>query len=356
MTTRAIYQSGTAGEPACLDLIGDAAGDLTHWDWMWGHYAFASTGGGRLVRKLLSRLPGWANLEKQWLVSFDRGITTPQAVTLLAGMPDSAVRVAHLDQILNVGLQPATPFHPKTIVLGSGESANPDRLAIVAGSGNLTYFGLLKGIEVGTLTRVNEPAEWTDFLAGMQRHWDDARSPDATDLSRYESLRMGTPMAGLLTDDEALVEDDLVAGGDAARIASLRAHEHLWVDLSAGVNDNRGADRPGNQTFIKAGTRAFFGLTSAPVARKTPLGSITIHCAGNSFDRTVHHGHNGQDLINLPNPEEVGVETYKGRAILFTKRADGGFDLEIHELSAVGPWSGQGEQFTMQGGRAYGVF
>ncbi len=103
--------------------------------------AYASKSGCEaLIKGLKSHMPNWEEVEKRWIISFDQGLTDPDALVLLLGLPNSFVRIPNAELVLKYKLMAPIRFHPK-LYLFECFPKNPNS-AIFSGSGNLTTSGL----------------------------------------------------------------------------------------------------------------------------------------------------------------------------------------------------------------------
>ncbi len=113
-----------------------------------------------LVKGLQSALPNWIDIEKRWLISFDFGHTDPNALDYLSKLPNSTVRIPNADLALKSKLRPPIRFHVKIYLFEC--KTNPDKIAILSGSCNLTKGGLYTNTEQATALVLSPPLSKAD--------------------------------------------------------------------------------------------------------------------------------------------------------------------------------------------------
>jgi hypothetical protein len=113
--------------------------------------AYASFSGVRVLEKRIVTHIGssWCQINKRWLVGIDWCRSDPSALTRLASMPRSNVRVPNGRAVVKTTrCTPREPFHPKLFIF-----VGPKASAIICGSGNLSANGLTGGCECGSIFR-----------------------------------------------------------------------------------------------------------------------------------------------------------------------------------------------------------
>lgn len=326
--------------------------------------AYATTQGVRALLPTLQIAPG---LQTRWLIGVDWCRSHPQALSRLASLDQSEVRIH--DGTFVVARHRCTPrvsFHPKSWILRGAEE-----LAVVTGSGNLSETGLTRGFEHGSLLLVRRPrsvaerALWNSMRALCE--WFDMAWPGATPYhvvragyaSRFKSV-LSTPTP---TDEDATDAPSVgVEGAALERIRQLRAAMNLWIEAGT-LSRNRGPGRPGNQLDMSAMTRVFFDFLAIGVPLNTVLGSVRMRLGGNFFQENMRFGNNHMDKLNLPVPGGGGPDTYDGRTLLFRRQLDANgsyFEVVVEDDGLAAGWKVASEAantgYEMKGGRRWGVF
>jgi hypothetical protein len=330
------------------------------------------------VRLLGQRLAGtvWEVAIKRFLISIDYGITEPGALTELAAVPNSQVRVPNgLGVLKGPGLwPPGSTFHTKAYMFHV--NGTPAPLGVAIGSANITvsalatgaeavaahtWNGTLSPAELGLLNDARPLLEWfedawkaadplADVLPAYQSMFKASRRPQATREDR-------APAAQAFIAHPATVE---VAGPLAAQLISAQA---LWVKADT-LYHNRGDDKPGNQLDIPRGTRVFFGFPAAKVPKNRVLGYVEIQVPGfAAVRRSVRFADNAMDKVNLPIPESDGPATYDNAYLIFDRAGIGPsglkqFRLTVADLAALSDMkkaSRNTVDLYMTSGRPYGL-
>src|SRR5687768_14051543 len=82
--------------------------------------AYATTKGTTaLVDAFEKNIGQWADMEKEWFISIDNGITEPQALQALSELPNSRVWIPNAEKVLEANLRPKARFHMKSYLFGS---------------------------------------------------------------------------------------------------------------------------------------------------------------------------------------------------------------------------------------------
>lgn len=326
--------------------------------------AYATTRG---VTELLAIIRNAPPLQMRWLIGVDWCRSHPQALSRLAALCQSEVRIhdgAHV--VARRGCTPRVPFHPKSWILrGTGE------LAVVVGSGNLSGTGLTRGYEHGSLLMVRRPrsAAERSLWEAMRSvcEWFDAAWPKATPYAAIQDAYAGRYSdfvpGPVPTDDDATDAPSTGAGGaDPERVRQLRAATHLWIEAGT-LSRNRGPDRPGNQLDMSAMSRVFFDFSARAVPRNTVLGPVRMCFAGVMFEENMRFGDNHMDKLNLPVPGGGGPDTYDARTLLFMRKLDDEgfyFELVVGDDGPTADWiatsEAAGTRYEMRSGRRWGVF
>jgi hypothetical protein len=334
--------------------------------------AYATWGGVDALDKVLCHEPstGWDDVQKQWLVGIDWCRSEPSALSRLAALTNSAVKVPNGEYLASQsGCHPAIPYHPKLFVL-RGEEVS----AVICGSGNLSRSGMMKGCECGSLFLVDHGAgamtegqqQLARIVEWFRDAWNNASLFDTSLRIRYEERCKELLKQGKATP----TEDDAVPALPPARgrgkalsddqIRALRTFDNLWIEAGAlGANLGRGI--PGNQLDMTRHTRVFFGAPVADAEPNAALGQITLIWDGYIHtDRTLKFGENGMDKLNVPPAAERGPLYYRGKTLLFTRQPDATYNFSVGDARQAAAWQRlslrSGLSYRMPGGRRWGVF
>lgn len=332
--------------------------------------AYASQKGcENLHSNLAKSAKSWIGAEKRWLVSIDFGQTSPDALTFLADLPNSRVRIADGLALLKKGLIPTRAFHPKTYLFIGKEKAAAADLAIVSGSANLTYGALNTNAEhVFISRRWGNPVE-TDkqllsalgvFLAWWDVAWASATPYSKGFIEKYKTLY--SPKKQLQDSEElsksfADSKDAVIEVDEGAKWAASKC---FWIEAGK-LYKNRGPKQAGNQLDCRRGTRVFFGFPPDSVPTNTVLGQVRITYQGKQpQQRSVKFGDNAMDKVNLPIPGEYGPERYDDSVLHFERTGDQEFQLTMRPLSGAKGWVNkskkQGLKYSFAGGRQFGFY
>ena len=230
--------------------------------------AYASLAGCQtLASKIEDSGSSWSLSRKSWLISIDYGRTEPEALELLASLPNSKVRIPNGTSVIRTpGLFPNKVFHPKLYFLANVNS-QIKTFGLFVGSANLTFSGLVTGYECGVLkhwtssthprtqtiddeitdTRVWFRAMWQNaddlvhVLGPYKKVWRKQIRLPSEDDSKLVNLYRG---AGTLSID----------GIDALRMANAKV---LWVETGT-LYKNRGHEVAGCTAPLKLDTKSPF--------------------------------------------------------------------------------------------------
>lgn len=368
-SSRMIVQGPSGGE-SILDACG-AGAKLGAFSRLRGHFAYASKKGVVLMQDVLRQtMTRWSRVEKRWLVSFDYGFSDPDALQLLRQQPCSEVRVLRGEEVIARQLMPVSPFHSKSLVLDAKVAELP--VMTLVGSGNLTESGLCCGYEQACLTVWGRQVDGAALAAvrqlrtqidQMDEIFEDSCPLTGALLKKYSALhqkkgkRPPDSREGLeaLVPTESGVSSD-VRPAEGVRMARAR---FFWVDIDY-VVPNRGKVAPGNQIDLRRGSRVFFGFSAVTVPKNTGFGDVDVVCHGLVEPCALRFGNNSMDKMNLPKPEDIGVDAYVGKTICFERVGERRFRMSVVDRENAAVWKGKSEQqggaFRMSGGRAYGVF
>lgn len=356
-------------QPSGGTTIGALASILDRWafDRIDIAVAYITSGGAEiLLEKLATIAPG---VKTRWLTSFDYWRTEPVALEAIGGTAKAKVRICDPSVLERNRCMPIRPFHPKTFIF-TGSNAD----FVLAGSGNLSKSGLLRGHEAGLAiglakpfvkdaTAVQAAAAIENFGSWFNSLWKESDPLDDELLQRYTaSYESQTNLKHpTLTDDDIAPEEAERGQISAIDLGKLRACRHLWV-AGGKITPNLGENRPGNQLMLKRLTRVFFGIPALDVPRKTHLGYFMIgYDGGPARQCSLTFAHNGMDRLTLPLPGTEGPPKYDHENLLFRRVGHSKFDLVVGTKSQLVLWSKRSKaidaSFQMSGGgRAWGVF
>lgn len=357
-----------------LEALGTAANLASDYERVDVAVAYASAEGVRLLDEKLSG-PNWSDARKRFLVSLDFGFTQPSALVRLSELSNAEVRIPNGRAVLtSPTLRPASAFHAKVFIFGLDEL--PYLRALVVGSANLTASALTTGAEVVTTQSWSQrgfpTAAWSHLrnaqpvLDWFKDTWNSA-DPLQDVLDEYRERRRALPKPSRMREDKTASTRRYLASLDKHEISGdlpvqLAAAKELWVDASSLIGNRK--NRPGTQLNTPKGTRVFFGLDAAKVPKKTTFDPIDIRVAGYAYaERTLRFNRNGMDVINLPIPWQNGVDTYKGKFLVFTRESPDPsgrrrFTLTVTSESDVNDRiaaAANSIELSMKGGRRYGL-
>jgi HKD family nuclease len=351
-----------------LDLISQVlqAGSISRIDVA---AAYVTLGGARDLLSALADCLGaqWPTVRKRWLVSFDYCRTEPIAARMLSDIPASAVRVHDGASLVLRKCIPTRPFHPKTFIF-RGEK----RIAVFAGSGNVSRSGLNTGHEVGLLLDCRSPVTARDSDARAQigsiQNWYEAtwNAADALTpalVTSYESVFNSVENLSNLvpTDDDPIPPPQGRNSLSSEDLRKLRVCTNFWIQ-AGNVTKNLGKNRPGNQLMMKRLSRVFFGVPATNVPQNSPLRRVRIvYDQAAKDDCSLTFSDNGMDKLTLPIPGDGGPDTYDGQALLFERTGPSSFVLRLGTPKEARQWIARSKaisaHFVMPpDGRQWGVF
>lgn len=305
---------------------------------------------------------GLNDLPIRWITSFDYKRTDPASLSRLLDLHANRVRIFGGEHALRTNCIPSVPFHPKVFMFkGAGQQR------VLAGSGNLSYSGLVRGHEAGFLaTDTNGAAPVAasvdSYFNWFENLWQTSDSLDGALLARYKTQydKKENLEAPALTDDDFLPASKSANALSLADLMKIRAARRLWI--SAGnITKNRGVNLPGNQLMMKRMTRVFFGIPPIDVPVDTLLGHFSISYNKENYkDCTVSYSNNKMDKLTLPIPDDGGPPTYDQTVILLERVQSNKFHLILAKAGDKQRWKTKSKAingyFKMNGGRDWGVF
>lgn len=357
-----------------LEALADASEGAGAYDYVDVAVAYASAEG---VRSLNDRLSSetWSTARKRFLVSIDFGFTQPKALARLSELNNAEVRIPNGHAVLaSPTLRPPSAFHAKVFIF-RGEKWY-DLSALIVGSANLTASALSTGAEVVTKQtwkkNAGGPGWWEHLelarpvLDWFEDTWETA-VPLSDVLDDYRSRYRTLPKPRQLPEEKTLAtrrylaspEEHVISGILPVQLAEAKA---LWIDASSMIR-NRG-QLPGSQLNTPRGTRVFFGFGSDNVSKDTTLGTIHIRVGGYPYvERTIRFSNNSMDIVNLPIPEQYGLDTYQGAILVFKREplsSDGRHQFTLTATDAAGVASlresaANSVELSMKRGRQYGL-
>jgi hypothetical protein len=261
--------------------------------------------------------PNWDRVSKEFLVSLHHGVTEPEAIRALVGVPNAAVRLfLPKHRVDKSALLEAPVFHAKVLAVSRGATFSPDLL--IASSMNLTSAigRRTRNFEFGLLGLTEQNEDLGDFTHWWTEAWRFGRAPNERMIETYAKLRgdflQENPILQTLPDPPENI-------GEA---------NEFWIE----VGQASGMDR--HQVEFPEALAAFF----APVTR----GRITLTL-----------GRQGQWWPNRPLSYKVttyGVEIWRqgmptirmhaepiqGRVILFRRTAQPlTFEYDVADVASA---------------------
>lgn len=305
--------------------------------------AFASLKGCHELHKNLSSSSSfWPEAKKRWLVSIDFGQTSPEALTHLAGLKNSGVRIADGLVLLENNLVPLRSFHPKTYVFTQIKVGIVPDIGIVSGSANLTFSALKTNAEhVWAIRR------WGESL--------DSDKPVLTALKSFDEW-WDAAWSSATPYSEKFIE----------RYKKLykpeKQQQHDSEELSKVFANTKDTEIELHQLDCRRGTRVFFGFSSASAPPNTVLGQVEIAYTGKQpQSRSVKFGDNSMDKVNLPVPGDFGPRSYDGYVLHFERIAPKRFRLTMRKPAAAKEWVQKSEAMGISrklgtSGRRFGFY
>jgi len=316
-----------------------------------------------LTTSLEAVCPNWLEMHKTWIISLDFGHTQPAALEYLARLPNSYVAIPNAELVLKAKLKPPIRFHPKLYLFQS--TIDPNAIAILSGSCNLTRSGLYLNTEQATISIFDPTHPNVDDLSMeqfattqkvIQEVCESASPLTKKILAKYRSLWHPSylPSVEKQSSKKIIAHDPSI---DMDKALALSTASNFWVKVTPKVVQNRGPGKPGNQIDMQRGARVFFGFDVKNVTPNTTLGPVTMSFEGSTSQRSLWYAKNSMDKIRLPPLQPP--RTYANRVLLFHRKPNG-FDLVIGTAPQASHWRNLSTQqktiYQMKGGRQFGVF
>ncbi len=282
----------------------------------------------RLTDRLSARIgeTKWKEIEKEFITSLDFGLTDPDALEFLAGLPASKVHIANPGVVDKQGLLPAKAYHPKLYLFDSMKETG-----YVVGSANLTNNALMTNTEVVVSGKENlESGCWSGvwsellfntapytnaLLNNYKRRW--------SGLKRHTVEPDSSPIEPVVRKphDKPVFGEEVTNGN-----VSPMAFNHFWMEvttLSGGSS---------NQLELPRGANRFFEFNYNDYENTTSvvdIGSPILTYKDKVWDDKPLRWHpsNRMERFNLPTIIQGGFD-YQNTAILF-RRHKYGFELNI---------------------------
>ena len=346
-----------AGDGRYMDLIRSAC-ERTNPGRICAAVAYATHGGVAELEAALGESPGWKRASKRWLVGIDYCRSDPAALSHLARLPRSKVRIFDGEFVSGRrGCVPRYSYHPKAWLL-----LGPKQSGVVVGSGNLSRTGLLLGIEAAAAVSDSKTDAIKDMRTWFSGQWREATRFAAIE-DRYckehdsvENRRRPPP-----SEDDTVPESASKTGQlRPDDLRKLRVRRHMWIE-AGNVTRNRGPDLPGNQLMMQRNSRVFFGFAAADLERNSFIGDVAIRFDGKLRPSCpLRFSDNSMDVLTLPVPGQEGPEEYDRKTLHFEQIGVREFELTIGRPAAVRRWKQRSASiaggFSMKGARRWGVY
>lgn len=312
--------------------------------------AYATELGVLRFNDLLSDTSQWNTSGKRFLISFDNGITQPEALLRLAEIPESEIRIPGASEALkNPNLRPKAAFHAKCYCFDAENSGKVSAEGLLIGSNNLTRAGLEMNFELAVMLNAStlQPSTVRDFDSWWNSAWTRAESLSDSLLDAYRKKRVRVAADQVANPPDGELSPTELAGADT-----------LWIKggfLSGGA---------GNQLELPQGVAQFFGFM--PGAR-TVGESIDLQLTQGkqSWPGWLKFWGNGVWRLRLPTVHQ-GAPSFRGTVIRLDRgTTPNSYILRItpEDSSPAEQWVRKSQrlgrvQSTMKGGRGreYGWF
>ena len=291
--------------------------------------AYVTEDGSKLLIDACIRAIGrdrWNAIPKSLTTCFDYGITTPTALRLWAGLPNSTVRVAGADLVKNNRLaRPAFSYHPKVYAFAYPD----DTTSILVGSANLTGRALSSNTEAVWMQ--SAPTASAQEQLGSLLVLSDAL------IDSYATARAQLP-APNWAESAPVARDPVgpqphalpvLAAQVAAGAIDPSAFDEMWVEV------HRLQGGSGNQLELPRGAHRFFGMNFNQYgATDAVLIGVPFLVSGASKwrdRRLTWHGNNRMERLNLPTLHQGGFN-YEESVVMFRRVDNAEFELVVVPL------------------------
>ncbi|MGD1011639.1 MAG: phospholipase D family protein [Acidimicrobiales bacterium] len=254
--------------------------------------AFATESGVTQITNLLGA-DAFGDAQKEWLIGLQNGFTQPVALQRLLDLPNSAVRLVDIHEVLaNPRLAGSTFFHPKVYELAD---ITGNKTTIISTSANLTEGGLRNNVEQfvsweGLLT--------ADFPQTLTRWWGKYWKPEwaATPelIDEYARRRPAMQQRAGAGTGGGIVEVEPAP-------SELRVAPEMWVEA---VRPLEGGSR--NQLELLLNAHVFFFPESDDIPRDRPQSVVFVDDAGNEYSNPQR-----QVLFNGPPLRDKGNSMWR---------------------------------------------
>lgn len=299
-------------------------------------FAYATYNGVQQLLESLDGISAWHLASKSWLLGVHNGITDQYAISSLASLSNSQVRLATCGIPIRQAVQGERIFHAKVIAVDSGPEH--EIAALISGSANLTGSAIgahPRNFEAGiSWTSPVEETVSQDFSSWWQEAWSTGIAANSRNVARYVDLRTFFRLRNPdLLQDESQDDDISVAGTDI-----------LWIE--AGSMTTGGSN---NAVDFSSSLASFFG----PVSDQSR--SIVLVADGGKrwTNRPLTPKRTTFNVrlwrLSLPTKTMGGFD-YKHQILRFTKLKNGKIPQE-YQLDVADPESSTAKEWQLESGR-----
>ena len=278
-------------------------------------FAYATYSGVKQLLESLDGLPAWNAAAKLWLLGVHSGITYPHAISSLATLTNSKVRLATCGIATRYAIEGQRVFHAKIMAVDSGRDHALN--AIMAGSANLTGAAMgmrARNFEAGmSWMSPVERLVSDNFNSWWEEAWGSGINANSSNVRNYIDLRT----------EFQLRNPDLLPEASGDEYISASDARVLW--LEAGAMSTGGSN---NAVDFSSGLASFFG----PVSDRTRPIVLSADDDKRWADRPLTPKKTTFNVrlwrLSLPTIAMGGFE-YKHRILCFTKLGGGRTPLEF---------------------------
>lgn len=312
--------------------------------------AYATELGVLRLNDLLSETSQWNTSSKRFLISFDNGITQPEALLKLGEILESEIRIPGATEALkSANLRPKASFHAKCYCFDAKNYSKFTAEGILIGSNNLTSAGLDTNFELAVMLNRSalKPATVKDFNSWWNSAWGKAEplTDDLLNAYRRKRARIAAHQVSIPPDGEL----------SPTELANANT---LWIKggfLSGGAE---------NQLELPQGVAQFFGFTPGARTMGESIDLKLIH-GKQSWPGWLKFWGNGVWRLRLPTVHQ-GAPSFRGTVIRLDRGTlSNSYILRItpEDSSSAAQWVSKSQrlgriQSTLRGarGREYGWF